>query len=576
MVRTSAELVKEGVFTGAYAVNPFSRERIPIWAANFVLYEYGTGAIMSVPAHDQRDFEFAVKYGLPIRLVIQNAEGSLAEPLAVSYELHAGTLVNSGPFTGLSTADGKTKIAECVEGKGWGARTVNYRLRDWGVSRQRYWGTPIPIIYCETCGVVPVPESELPVALPKDVPFTGKGSSPLAQAPAFARARCPKCGGQGRRETDTMDTFVDSSWYFLRYCSPHETMRPVEPAKADRWMAVDQYVGGIEHAVLHLLYARFFTKAVRDLGLIKVDEPFSSLLTQGMVCKETYRCEEHGWLFPGDRTGSEKDGWRCHLCGKPVERGRVEKMSKSKKNIVDPEHLIAVYGADTARLFSLFAAPPEKDLEWSDDGVEGASRFLGRVWRLVHEVATKIGIGSSRQANQNGTSKRAQDLRRLTHKTIKKVTEDIGREFQFNTAVAALMEFVNGLYKFSSDAKDTAGPDELAALREAVETLLLLLSPFAPHVAEELWVEIGHGPGLARHTWPRFEEALLQEEVLTIPVQVNGKVRSKVTVPAAWSKEQVLAASLADGKVGEWIKGKTIKNKVYVDKRLVNIVLEGA
>jgi leucyl-tRNA synthetase len=575
MVRTSAELVKEGVFTGAYAVNPFTRERIPIWAANFVLYEYGTGAIMSVPAHDQRDFEFAVKYGLPIRLVIQNPEGSLAEPLAVSYEPHAGTLVNSGPFTGLATADGKTKIAEFVEGKGWGARTVNYRLRDWGVSRQRYWGTPIPIIYCETCGVVPVPESELPVALPKDVPFTGKGSSPLAQAPAFAQARCPKCGGQGRRETDTMDTFVDSSWYFLRYCSPHETMRPVEPAKADRWMAVDQYVGGIEHAVLHLLYARFFTKAVRDLGLIKVDEPFTSLLTQGMVCKETYRCEEHGWLFPGDRTGSEKDGWRCHLCGKPVERGRVEKMSKSRKNIVDPEHLIAVYGADTARLFSLFAAPPEKDLEWSDDGVEGASRFLGRVWRLVHEVATKIGSGSSSQANQNGTSKRAQDLRRLTHKTIKKVTEDIGREFQFNTAVAALMEFVNGLYKFSAEAKDTAGPDELAALREAVETLLLLLSPFAPHVAEELWVEIGHGPGLARHTWPRYEEALLQEDVLTIPVQVNGKVRSKVTVPAAWSKEQVLAASLADGKVGEWIKGKTIKNKVYVDKRLVNIVLEG-
>ena len=575
MVRTSAELVKEGVFTGAYAVNPFSRERIPIWAANFVLYEYGTGAIMSVPAHDQRDFEFAVKYGLPIRLVIQNPEGSLTEPLAAAYEEHAGTLVNSGRFSGLTAAEGKAKIAEFVEAQRWGARTVNYRLRDWGISRQRYWGTPIPMIYCETCGVVPVPEADLPVALPKDVPFTGKGASPLALAPAFAQARCPKCGGRGRRETDTMDTFVDSSWYFLRYCSPHEATRPVDPGKADRWMAVDQYIGGIEHAVLHLLYARFFTKAVRDLGLVKVDEPFTSLLTQGMVSKETYRCEEHGWLFPGDRTGSEKDGWRCGLCGKPVERGRVEKMSKSKKNIVDPEHLIAAYGADTARLFSLFAAPPEKDLEWSDDGVEGAYRFLGRVWRLVHEVATKIGIGSSTRANQNGTSKRAQDLRRLTHKTIKKVTEDIEREFQFNTAVAALMEFVNGLYKFAAEVNDTDQPEELRALRESVETLLLLLSPFAPHIAEELWAETGHASSLARHPWPRYEEALLREEVLTIPVQVNGKLRSKLTVPADWNREQVLAASLSDVKVGEWIKGKTIKNKVYVDKRLVNIVVEG-
>jgi leucyl-tRNA synthetase len=370
-----------------------------------------------------------------------------------------------------------------------------------------------------------------------------------------------------------MDTFVDSSWYFLRYCSPHEGARPLDPAQAAHWMAVDQYIGGIEHAVLHLLYARFFTKAVRDIGLIKVDEPFTSLLTQGMVCKETYRCEEHGWLLPGDLIGSEREGWRCGQCRKPVEKGRVEKMSKSKKNVVDPEHLIATYGADTARLFSLFAAPPEKDLEWSDAGVEGASRFLGRVWRLVQEVAPTLGNAS---ATSEATSKNVQDLRRLTHRTIRKVTEDIEREFQFNTAIAALMEFVNGLYKFTAGTNEAGQADAAPALREAIDSLLRMLVPFAPHIAEELWILTGHATSLARQEWPAYNEALIQEEVLTIPVQVNGKVRSKLSVPAEWSKEQVLAASLADVKVGEWIKGKTIKNKVYVDKRLVNIVVGDA
>jgi leucyl-tRNA synthetase len=378
-----------------------------------------------------------------------------------------------------------------------------------------------------------------------------------------------------------MDTFVDSSWYFLRYCSPHETTRPVDPAKVDRWMAVDQYIGGIEHAVLHLLYARFFTKAVRDLGLVKVDEPFTSLLTQGMVCMETYRCEEHGWLLPAE---VNKDGWRCKQCGKPVERGRVEKMSKSRKNIVDPEYLIMAYGADTARLFSLFAAPPAKDLEWSDDGVEGAYRFLGRVWRLVHEVAPKIsgqawspGIvvagASITSPDIDASGQFVKGLRRLTHRTIKKVTDDIEQEFQFNTAVAALMEFVNGLYKFAVEARGSEWKGEVAVLREAIETLLLLLAPFAPHIAEELWAATGHANSLAHERWPVFDEALLQEEVLTIPIQVNGKLRSKVTVPADWSKDQVIAASKTDAKVGEWIKGKTIKNVVYVEKRLVNIVV---
>lgn len=331
-------------------------------------------------------------------------------------------------------------------------------------------------------------------------------------------------------------------------------------------MAVDQYIGGIEHAVLHLLYARFFTKAVRDLGLVKVDEPFTSLLTQGMVCMETYRCEEHGWLLPAE---VNKDGWRCKQCGKPVERGRVEKMSKSRKNIVDPEHLIAKYGADTARLFSLFAAPPAKDLEWSDDGVEGAYRFLGRVWRLVHDLAPLL-----KQSNGDhvvAASPMASDLRRLTHRTIKKVTDDIEQEFQFNTAIAALMEFVNGLYKV--DAKQVKAKTDRSAIREAIETLLILLTPFAPHIAEELWAATGHANSLAHEHWPVFDEALLQEEVLTIPIQVNGKLRSKVTVPADWSKDQVIAASKTDAKVGEWIKGKTIKNVVYVEKRLVNIVV---
>ena len=575
--RTSAALVKEGVFTGAHAVNPFTKQPIPIWLANFVLYEYGTGAIMAVPAHDQRDFEFAIAYHLPIRLVIQNPHGTLAEPLAAAYEDEAGTLVNSALFSGLPAAEGKARIIDFIEAKGLGARAINYRLRDWGVSRQRYWGTPIPIIYCQTCGTVPVPESDLPVLLPEAVPFSGKGASPLAQAPGFVRVPCPKCGGEGRRETDTMDTFVDSSWYFLRYCSPREEARPVDPAKADYWMAVDQYIGGIEHAVLHLLYARFFMKAMRDLGLIKMDEPFQGLLTQGMVCKETYRCEEHGWLFPAELSGSDKEGWRCRHCGRPVQKGRVEKMSKSKKNIVDPEHLIASYGADTARLFSLFAAPPEKDLEWSDAGVEGAYRFLGRVSRLVQDLAPQLrsGAGSpqSRAEFPAGTP-RAQDLRRLTHRTIKKVTEDIDREFQFNTAVAALMEFVNGLYKFVLEAKALSGTGELAAMQEAVETLLILLCPFAPHLAEELWEQTGHAATLTRHTWPMYDDALIQASVLTIPVQVNGKVRSKLNVPADWDKARVVEAAQRDHKVQEWTHGRAVKNVVYVDKRLVNIVLE--
>jgi len=418
-----------------------------------------------------------------------------------------------------------------------------------------------------------VPDADLPVTLPKDVPFTGKGSSPLARVDQFVHTTCPKCGGQARRETDTMDTFVDSSWYFLRYCSPRDDARPLDPARAGHWMAVDQYIGGIEHAVLHLLYARFFTKAARDLGLTTVDEPFLRLLTQGMVCKETYRCEEHGWLFPNDLAGSDKEGRRCGTCGKPAEKGRVEKMSKSKKNVVDPECLIATYGADTARVFSLFAAPPEKDLEWNDAGVEGAARFLGRVWRLAHEVGRTINNAS---ASDRAATKTVQALRRLTHRTIRKVTDDIERDFQFNTAIAALMEFVNGLYKFTADTNSAGHADDAQALREALAALVVLLAPFAPHLAEELWAVTGHQTSLAQEGWPAYDAALIQEEVLTIPVQVNGKVRSKLSVPAAWSKEQVVAEAQADVKIREWTQGKAVKNVVYVDKRLVNIVMGDA
>ena len=576
LMRLAADREKEGVFTGAYALNPFTKARIPIWVANFVLYEYGTGAIMAVPAHDQRDFEFAAKYHIPIKLVIQNPEKTLQEAhLDHAYDEQnaAACLVNSDRFSGLSAPQANRCIAEAIEEQGIGRRTVKYRLRDWGVSRQRYWGTPIPMIYCDACGIVPVPESDLPVLLPTDVPFTGKGSSPLAQVPSFVQVRCPTCGKPARRETDTMDTFVDSSWYFLRYCSPHADRVPIDQQAAGYWMPVDQYIGGIEHAVLHLLYARFFTKVIRDLGLTKADEPFQRLLTQGMVCKETYRCPIHEWLFPSEVLGTEQNGFHCATCGRPVEKGRVEKMSKSKKNVVDPEHLITTYGADTARLFSLFAAPPEKDLEWSDSGVEGSYRFLNRIWRLMMDLRPDLSNHAGMPDDQSAMSARGQDLRRLTHRTIKRVTDDIEREFQFNTAIAALMEFVNGLYKFTAERDAVAQPGEAAALREAAQTLILLLAPFAPHAAEELWSMLGGTPSVAGQRWPQYDPALILSDRLTIPIQVNGKLRSKIDVPSDWSEEQVLAQARQDEKVTEWLHGKPPKKIIYVAKKLVNFVV---
>jgi leucyl-tRNA synthetase len=570
--RGAEEGEKEGVFTGSYCLNPLTGERIPIFLANFVLMEYGTGAVMAVPAHDQRDFEFAKKYNLPIRIVIQPRNGELkAETLEAAY-VEEGIMVDSGPFTGLANDAGREKIAAYLEEKEWGRKAVRYRLRDWGISRQRYWGTPIPIIYCDPCGVVPVPEERLPVTLPKDVPFTGKGGSPLLESDLFRQVECPTCGGVARRETDTMDTFVDSSWYFLRYASPKHGLAPFDVSKGGYWMPVNQYIGGVEHAVLHLLYARFFTKALRDLGLAKVDEPFSNLLTQGMVCKETYRCPEHNWLFPEELIGSEAEGWKCSVCDQAVEKGRVEKMSKSRKNIVDPEDLVHAYGADTARLFTLFAAPPEKDLEWSDQGVEGAYRFLSRLWRFALQHRARF-CRYPADLQQEPSLAELRELRRITHRTIKKVSEDIEGRFHFNTAIAAIMELFNAL---SVTAQDERVLKEGAALvKGGLETIIVLLSPFVPHVASELWERLGHSDPLDRVPWPFYSREAMAEEELLIVVQVNGRVRDRITVPVDIDQERVMTAAGAAPKVKSFLDGKKIHKVIYVPRRLVNIVTEG-
>ena len=569
--RAAAEEEKEGVFTGAYCRNPFTGENIPIYLANFVLMEYGTGAVMAVPAHDQRDFEFAKKYSLPIRVVIHPKDKQLSADVLSEAYVDEGVMRDSGEFSGTANVAGKEKIAVFAEANGFGKKAIRFRLRDWGVSRQRYWGTPIPIVYCNTCGVVPVPEDHLPVELPKDVPFSGKGGSPLQESAAFNRVECPKCGGAARRETDTMDTFVDSSWYYLRYTSPDFARAPVDVSRGRYWMAVDQYIGGVEHAVLHLLYARFFTKALRDIGLTHVDEPFTNLLTQGMVSKETYRCVEHGWLFPNELAGAEKGGGLCPHCGRTVDKGRVEKMSKSKKNIIDPEDLITAYGADTARLFTLFAAPPEKDLEWSDQGVEGAYRFLNRLWRFVYQHRALGPAKSETTADEVDVELR--DLRRAIHRTIKKVSDDIDGRFHFNTAIAAIMELFNSLSAVAQDPLKRAAGTTI--ISEGLDAIILLLAPFVPHVASELWQQLGHHERLDRVAWPSYSEAALEEEQLLIVVQVNGKVRGKMTVPAEITQEQIESGALADAKVMSFCEGKKIKRLVYVPRRLINIVVEG-
>ena len=557
---------KEGLFTGCYAINPMNHEKIPVYVASFVLMEYGTGAIMSVPAHDQRDYDFATKYNLPIKTVIQPEQRFTGEDggpavMREAYE-DEGILVNSGQFTGLKSADARTEIGKYVEERGLGKRVINYKLRDWGISRQRYWGTPIPIIYCKGCGIVPVSEEDLPVVLPENVTFSGKGGSPLLDLPSFLKVSCPRCGGEGRRETDTMDTFVDSSWYFVRYCSGRDE-EALTKGHISYWMPVDQYIGGVEHAVLHLLYSRFFTRVLRDLQILTFDEPFNNLLTQGMVCMETLKCPEHGWLFP-----SEVRDEKCLNCGSPVLRGRVEKMSKSKKNVVDPDHLISRYGADTSRLFSLFAAPPEKDLEWSEKGVEGAYRFLNKVWGIVYKNKNKMISSGSRGDNFPVLQSSTQSLVRKTHQTIKKVTNDIEREYHFNTAIAALMELVNEL-----SAVQPQNDEEWTVYRHSVEILLLLLSPFSPHIAEELWEAIGNTPSILLQRWPQWSEELAKEGEIELVIQINGKVRAKLMIPRDSADEAIQEKTLGEPRIKEMLEGKAVKKIFVVKGKLVNIVI---
>jgi leucyl-tRNA synthetase len=562
LARTAEGVEKEGVFTGAYAINPLTRERIPIWVANFILGEYGTGAVQAVPAHDQRDFEFARKFGLPIRVVIQPPDRSLDPATMEAAYLDPGIMVQSGPFTGMESEAGKEAVADHLEAHELGRRTVNYRLRDWLISRQRYWGTPIPVIWCGACGAVPVPDDQLPVILPENVEITMAGGSPLARVPEFVNVPCPACGAPARRETDTMDTFVDSSWYFLRFTSARVDTAPVNVAAARYWMPVDQYIGGIEHAVLHLLYARFFTKVLRDLGLTAVSEPFANLLTQGMVCMQTLRCPEHGWLLP-----AEVEDGRCRACRRPAEVGRTEKMSKSKKNLVDPDDLMDRYGADAVRVFSLFVAPPEKDLEYTDEAVAGASRFLDKIWRLVEEQADAAGTAAPIPFAELGEGRL---LVRKAHHTIQKVTADIQKEFQFNTAISAIMELVNEARQYAGRAE--VGPEKGWCLRQALETITCLLAPFAPHLAEELWARLGHRDRVADAPWPAADAAIAQAEEIVVVVQVDGKLRARLVLPAGAGEEAMRAAALADPRVSRWLDGRAPRKILVVPGRLVNIV----
>jgi leucyl-tRNA synthetase len=567
-IRAADFTVKEGLFTGRYCINPVTEEQIPIYVANFVLFDYGTGAIMAVPTHDQRDFEFAKKYNLRLRVVIKPRNEELVEETMTEAYEGEGILVNSGPFDGMGNLEALDDIAAYLESKGMGYKTVNYRLRDWNISRQRYWGAPIPIIYCDQCGTVPVPEEDLPVILPVDLEMRPNGGSPLPWEASFYETTCPKCKGNAKRETDTMDTFVESSWYFDRYTCPEYDRGSVDPQKADYWMPVDQYIGGIEHAILHLLYSRFYTRVLRDFGELKVREPFTNLLTQGMVCKETQECPnqecpKQGYLYP-----HQVDENRCVQCGLEVVIGNTVKMSKSKRNVVDPEALIEQYGADTVRMFCLFASPPERDLEWSDQGVEGSYRFLNRVWRLVMENVEPISKVEpyDGKAPLNGPER---DLHRKTHQTIKKVTNDIEDRFHFNTAISAVMELVNEISKYQSND----GDKDWSVVREAMETAVVLLSPVVPHITEELWHMLGREACLLNVPWLRYSDKALEVERRLVVLQVNGKVRDRIEVPAAFDEKAIEAEALKSEKVQNFVNGKQIKKVIVVQNKLVNVVV---
>ncbi len=552
--RLSGEVDKEGVFTGRYAVNPFTSERVPIWVANFVLGEYGTGAVMAVPAHDQRDFEFARKYQLPVRVVVRLAdEGVPAADMLTAAVSNDGVLVNSGPWDGTPSDDARAKMTADAKERGLGEGTVQYRLKDWGISRQRYWGTPIPMVYCDVDGVQPVPDDQLPVVLPTVAEFTGRGASPLAQVPEFVNTICPTCGGPARRETDTMDTFVDSSWYFDRFADAHNDRQPFDPEKARYWLPVDFYSGGVEHAILHLIYSRFFTRVFRDLDMVEHDEPFTQLLTQGMVLKD----------------------------------GKV--MSKSKGNVVDPDTMIEKYGADALRLYVMFVAPPENEVEWTDSGLEGSFRFLARLWRLVDHWCDAVRsapapTAAGGEALQLSEAERA--VRRKTHDTIRRITADIEERQHLNTAVSALMELVNELYAFSEQTgtgspghRTTAATvtaervETLAVVREAIEALVLMVSPFAPHTAEELWERLGYGGGLIVATWPVFDADAARADTVVVPVQVNGKLRGRITVSPQAGEQELREAALADPAVQPYLAGRTVRKVIVARGKLVSVVV---
>lgn len=532
IMRSSTDTEKEGVFTGRYVINPLNGKKVPLYLANYVFLDYGTGIVMGVPAHDQRDFDFAKKYNLPIEIVVQpEGQNMKGEDLTEAFAAE-GIMENSGEFDGMNNREALKKIIDYVEEKGIGERKVNFRLRDWLISRQRYWGAPIPVVYCEKCGTVPIPESELPVRLPENVKFTGQGKSPLSECEEFMNTTCPKCGGHARRESDTMDTFVCSSWYYLRYCDPRNDKMPFAKDKVDYWMNVDQYIGGVEHAILHLLYARFFTKVLYDLGYVSCEEPFENLLTQGMVLKD----------------GS--------------------KMSKSVGNVVSPDEIVAKYGADTARLFILFAAPPERDLDWNDTAVEGAYKFLNRVWRAVDELKPFMSDEKVVSASLNAEEKK---LRFAVNASIKKVTEDFER-FSFNTAISSIMEMVNELYRY----KDATAPESYSKplIGEALRSLIVLLSPIVPHITQEMWESIGNDTALFDTPWPSFDESALVVSEVEIVVQINGKIRDKMTVSADLSREQMEEIAKTSDKVKALIGDKQIVKVIAVPKKLINIVVK--
>jgi leucyl-tRNA synthetase len=523
--RDPGDIEKEGFFTGHYAVNPYSGEKVPVWVGNFVLMGYGTGAIMAVPAHDERDFEFCRKYGIAVRRVIRPVDGQLpAEPGMEKALSEDGIVEDSGPWSGLSSAEARMKMAAYAAERGFGQPSITYRLKDWGISRQRYWGTPIPIIYCPNCGAVPVPDDQLPVLLPDKIEITGTGRSPLENVPEFVNVKCPKCGEAARRETDTMDTFIDSSWYFYRYCDPHNNRMPFDPAKIAYWFEIDQYIGGVEHAILHLIYSRFFTKVMRDIGLVANSEPARRLFTQGMVIAEG------------------------------------AKMSKSRGNVVGADSLAERFGADTARMFVLFAAPPEKEVDWRTEGAEGIYRFLGRVYRFVTR-----NVAAEGRAATDGSSDR-KVLRKL-HQTLKKITEDFETRWHFNTCIASIMELVNELYAEESNISQAAMPEVLG-------TMALMLAPFAPYLSQEIWEELGREGPVFRQCWPAYDPELAKEDEAEIVVQVNGKLRSRIFAPFGTPKEQLEARAMADEKVKPFIAGKQIVKVITVPDKLVNVVVK--